>query len=214
MELMITPELLVGVVAIGLGAGSMLVGYRLALVLLPVWGFFAGFVIGAQVEQALIGDGYLATPIGWVVGGLLGSVVGVLSYLFWYVAVVIAFASVGTWLAWGGLTVVGSPEIGLATVALGLVVGAAVTVVGLVTGVPLVLVVIMTAVGGAHALVAGVLLVLGTIDLAALENGVVNAVIGAGIGWWLAAIGLSLIAITFQLRTIGEFVLEPPAARL
>lgn len=203
-----------GVFAIGLGAGSMLVGYRLALLLLPVWGFFVAFLIGAQVEQALIGDGYLATPIGSVVGGVLGLGFGVLSYLFWYVAVVIAFASVGSWLAWGGLTLVGSPEIGLATVVLGLVAGAAVVGVGLVTGVPLVLVVIITAVGGAHALVAGLLLVLGTIDLAALEYGVVKGVIGAGIGWWLAALGLSLIAIAFQLRTIGDFVLEPPATRL
>jgi hypothetical protein len=209
-----TPELLVGVFAIGLGTGSMLVGYRLGLVLLPVWGLFVGFLLGAQVEGALIGDGYLATPIGWVVGGVVGLVFGVLSYLFWYVAVVIAFASVGTWLAWGGLTLVGSPEIGLTTVALGLLAGAAVAVLGLVTGVPLVLVVIITAVGGAHALITGVLLVLGTIDLAALEYGVVNAVIRAGIGWWLAAIGLSLIAITLQLRTIGDFVLEPPATRL
>ena len=201
-----------GVVAIGLGAGSMLVGYRLALVLLPLWGFLVGFLIGARAEQTLFGDGYLATPLGWVVGGVLGLGFGVLSYLFWYVAVVIAFASVGTWLAWGAMTAVGSPE--LTTVALGLGVGAGVAVVGLATGVPLVLVVIITALGGAHALVAGVLLVLGTSDLAALENGVVDAVIGAGIGWWLAAIGLSLIAITFQLRTIGDFVLEPPAARL
>jgi hypothetical protein len=209
-----TPELLVGALAIGLGAGSMLVGYRLALVLLPVWGLFAGFLMGAQVEHALIGGGYLVTPVAWVVGGVLGLVFAVLSYLFWYIAVAIAFASVGSWLAWGGLTLVGSPEIGLATVALGLGVGAAVAGLGLVTGVPLVLVVIITAVGGAHALVAGVLLVLGTIDLAALEYGVVNAVIGAGIGWWLAVIGLSLIAITLQLRTIGDFALEPPAARL
>lgn len=203
-----------GVVAIGLGAGTMLVGYRLALVLLPLWGFLVGFLIGAQAEQTLIGDGYLATPLGWVVGGVLGLGFGVLSYLFWYVAVVIAFASVGTWLAWGAMTAVGSPESGLATVALGLVVGAAVALVGLATGAPLVLVVIITALGGAHALVAGVLLALGTSDLAALENGVVDAVIGAGMGWWLAAIGLSLIGITFQLRTIGDFVLEPPAARL
>ena len=209
-----TPELMVGAFAIALGGGSMLVGYRLALVLLPIWGFFAGFLIGAQVDQALLGHLYLATPFGWVVGGVLGLVFGVLSYLFWYVAVVIAFASVGTWLTWGGLTLIGSPEIGLATVALGLAAGAAVAVLGLVTGVPLALVVIITAVGGAHALVTGALLVTGTIDLAALEYGVGNAVIGAGIGWWLAAIGLSMIATTFQLRTLGDFVLEPPAARL
>lgn len=208
------PQLVLGAIAIGLGAACMLFGYRLALILLPAWGFFVGLLIGAQMEQALLGEGFLASPVGWVVGGVLGLALGVLSYLYWYAAVVIAFASVGYWLAWGGMTLVGSPEHALTAVAIGLLVGSLFAIAGVVAGIPLVALVITTAVGGAHAFVTGVLLVLGFIDVAALGTGVVEAVLGAGIGWWLAALGLSLLSITVQLRTLGDFILEPPAARL
>jgi len=215
MEPIGAPELVVGVGAIGLGAACMLLGYRLALILLPIWGFFAGFLIGAQAIQALVGGAFLGTaPIGWVVGGVIGLAFGALSYAFWYVAVVIALGSVGYWLVWAGMTLLGFSETGLTPIGIGLVGGAIFALLGVVMGVPLVALVVVTAVAGAHALVAGLLLVLGTIDVSALATGIVTAVIGASVGWWLAAIGLSLISITIQLRTIGEFVLEPPAARL
>ena len=80
--------LLVGIVAIAIGAAMMLLGYRLALILLPIWGFFAGFIFGAQVLQEFFGDGFLATTASWVVGVVVGLLFAVLSYLFWYVAVV------------------------------------------------------------------------------------------------------------------------------
>jgi hypothetical protein len=214
MEPMGAPELVGGVVAIGLGAACMLFGYRLALVLLPIWGFFAGFLIGAQIVQALVGGGFLGAPIGWVVGGVIGLAFGALSYAFWYVAVVIAFGSVGYWLVWAGMTLLGFPEAGLEPIGIGLIGGAIFAIVGLLLGVPLVALVVVTAVGGAHAFVVGVLLVLGTIDVGALGTGVVTAVIRASVGWWLAALGLSLISITIQLQTIGEFVLEPPTTRV
>jgi hypothetical protein len=208
------PTVAIGVVAIGLGAFCTLLGYRLALTLLPAWAFFVGFLTGARIEQALQADGFLVTPIGWVVGGAMGLALGALAYVFWYAAVAIAFGSVACWLAWGVMTLVGFPAVGPVAIGIGLLAGGVFAIVGLLTGVPLVALVFATAVGGAHALVAGVLLVLGTIQVGALGTGAVSAVIGAGIGWWLAAIGLSLISITLQLRTIGEFVLEPPAARL
>jgi hypothetical protein len=34
-------------------------GYRLFLFLLPIWGFFFGFALGAQTLQALFGQGFL-----------------------------------------------------------------------------------------------------------------------------------------------------------
>ena len=35
-------------------------GYRFFLVLLPIWGFFYGFGVGAHTIQALLGDAFLA----------------------------------------------------------------------------------------------------------------------------------------------------------
>jgi len=69
-------------------------GYRLFLVLLPIWGFFAGFFVGAQAIHFLIGDAFLGTITGWVVGFFAGMIFAVLSYLFYIVAVsVISFSA-------------------------------------------------------------------------------------------------------------------------
>lgn len=206
--------LLVGIVAIALGAAYMLLGYRLALILLPIWGFFAGFIFGAQVMQEFFGEGFLATTISWVVGGVVGLIFAVLSYLFWYVAVVLAFASVGYWLGWGFMTLIGFSETGFVAFAIGLLVGASFAVAAFVTGVPLAALVVITAIGGAHALIAGVMVLLGTIDVSDLGTGIASAIIHANFGWWLAALGLAVMSIIFQLRTIGDYVLEPPAARI
>lgn len=206
--------MVIGIVAIALGTGCMLLGYRLALILLPIWGFFAGFIFGAHVLAELLGQGFLATTLSWVGGAIVGLAFAVLAYLFWYLAVLIAFASVGYWLGWGFMTLIGFAGTGLAAFGIGLGVGAVVALLAVVAGVPLVALVVITAVGGAHAFIAGLLILLGAIDVTALGIGVVTAIISANVGWWLAALGLALVSTIIQLRTIGEHRLEPPAARI
>jgi hypothetical protein len=206
--------LLVGIVAVAIGAAMMLLGYRLALILLPIWGFFAGFFFGAQVLQEFFGDGFLATTASWVVGVIVGLLFAVLSYLFWYVAVVILFASIGYWLGFGFMTLIGFSETGIFAIGVGLLLGAIFAVAAFVTGVPLAALVVITAIGGAHAAIAGVLVLLGQVAVADLGTGVANAIIMTNAGWWLVALGLAVVSIIFQLKTIGEYVLEPPASRI
>jgi hypothetical protein len=206
--------LLVGIIAIAVGAAMMLLGYRLALILLPIWGFFAGFIFGAQVLQEFFGDGFLATTASWVVGVIVGLLFAVLSYLFWYVAVVILFASIGYWLGYGFMTLIGFSETGLVAIGIGLLLGAVFAVAAFVTGVPRAAPGGVTAIGGAHALIAGILVLFGTVAVADLGTGVANAIIMTNAGWWLVAIGLAVVSIIFQLKTIGDFVLEPRMARV
>ena len=70
-------------------------GYRLFLLLLPVWGFFFGLALGADTMQALFGVGFLATITSWVVGFVVGAVFAVLSYLFYMFAVAVIAGSLG-----------------------------------------------------------------------------------------------------------------------
>ena len=72
-------------------------GYRLFIFLLPIWGFFFGFGLGAQTMQALFEQDLFASVISWVVGFLAGLVFAVLSYLFYMFAVAILAGSLG----WG-----------------------------------------------------------------------------------------------------------------
>ena len=66
-----------------IGIGFLLWGYRIFLVMLPIWGFFAGFWLGAGGISLFLGQGFLATVTGWVVGFALGVIGAVLSYLFY-----------------------------------------------------------------------------------------------------------------------------------
>lgn len=70
-------------------------GYRLFLMLLPIWGFFFGFGLGAQSVQLLFGSGFLATVTGWVVGFFVAVLFAVLSYLFYVFAVALIAGSLG-----------------------------------------------------------------------------------------------------------------------
>jgi hypothetical protein len=70
-------------------------GYRLLFLLLPIFGFFWGFGLGAQTIQALFGDAFLATVTSWVVGFVVALFAAVLSYLFFYIGVFVLAAAIG-----------------------------------------------------------------------------------------------------------------------
>jgi hypothetical protein len=70
-------------------------GYRLFLILLPLWGFFFGFFLGADTMHHLFGYALFATVTSWVVGFVVGAIFAVLSYLFYIAAVAIIAGSLG-----------------------------------------------------------------------------------------------------------------------
>jgi hypothetical protein len=84
-----------GVIGSLFGLLMAFAGYRLFLLLLPVWGFFFGLALGADTMQALFGVGFLATVTSWVVGFVVGAVFAVLSYLFYLFAVAVIAGSLG-----------------------------------------------------------------------------------------------------------------------
>ena len=57
--------LCIALIALLFGLAVVFGGYRLFLVLLPIWGFFFGFFLGIQSVQALFGIGFLATVPVW-----------------------------------------------------------------------------------------------------------------------------------------------------
>jgi hypothetical protein len=84
-------------------------GYRLFLVLLPIWGFFFGFGLGAQSIQALFGDAFLATVTSWIVGFIVAVVFAALAYLFYIFAVALISFSLGYSATVGVLMAIGAP---------------------------------------------------------------------------------------------------------
>jgi hypothetical protein len=96
-----------GLIAFLFGLALTFAGYRLFLILLPIWGFFFGLWLGAQSIQVLFGVGFLSTVTSWVVGFVVGALFAVLSYLFYIFAVALIAGSLGYYAAVGLLLAIG-----------------------------------------------------------------------------------------------------------
>jgi hypothetical protein len=189
------------------GALFSLAGYRLFVLLLPLWGFFAGFLVTAQAIQDLFGGGFLATTSSWVFGFLFGLVFAVAAYFFYYAAIVILAATVGFELGTGlmiGLHV----HSGLLQFIVGLVVAAALTAAVMLLNVPKLSIVVLSALAGASMVLAGILLALGRIALPALGGGYVGAFIRASWFWALVYLAIVAVGIVAQMRVPDAYQLE------
>jgi hypothetical protein len=198
--------LLLGLLAIGIGLAFAFYGFRVFLILLPIWGFFAGFLLGANGMEYLFGDAFLATVSGWVIGFLLGLLFAVLSYLYYWVAVVLLGGALGYQLTIGTLQWIGFEGDGLIAFVLALIVGAIFAVGFFVLRMPAVLVIVATALTGAGATVAGIVIALGLVPYQELSGGI----FGSYQSWDLGVIGIiGAIALAFagaiyQTRTIED----------
>ena len=179
---------LLGIIALAVGAGFCFYGFKFFLILLPLWAFVAGFATGAQAMSVLFGDGFLATVTGWVIGFLTGAVFAVISYLWFWAAVVLLGAAVGYQLGVGAMALINLHGFG------------AVAVGTIVLGVPRALVVALTALGGSATMVAGALLIIGRVKPDALGDGIVGAIIYDNILWLLVFAVVAALGIVWQLR--------------
>jgi hypothetical protein len=146
-------------------------GYRLFLILLPIWGFFFGFALGAQSIQALFGEAFLATVTSWAVGFIVAVVFAVLAYLFYIGAVAIVSFSLGYSAAIGLLTALGLPLLGgFIAWLIAVVVGVALAFVVLRFNIQKLVIEFATAFLGAGAIVGVFVLLFGGPAAQVLEN--------------------------------------------
>lgn len=190
-------------IALLFGLALTFSGYRLFLVLLPIWGFFFGLALGAQTLQALFGVGFLATITSWVVGFLVGAFFAVLSYLFYIVAVAIIAGSAGYALAVGLLTWIGL-DFGLIVWLIGIVAGVALAAVAIFFNLQKWVIVIATAIAGVGAII-GTFLLLFYPAAQVMENPVRLALQASPL---LAILGLVLVVfgIVVQARNTRSYV--------
>ena len=205
--------IIVGALAVLIGLAFAFVGYRFFLILLPIWGFIAGFALTANGIAALFGGGFLATILGWGAGFFVGLLFAVLSYFFWYVAVIVLAGTVGYAIG-GSILVALGVDPGFLTFLAGLALGIVFFVAAIVLAVPKWVVVGLAALGGAGAIVLGVALAIGRVPIEALnEGGVVGAAIGDSLLWALAWLVLALAGIVVQLRSFQAYEIDRSSYR-
>jgi hypothetical protein len=203
-----TFELLcMGMIALGFGLILTFSGYRLLWIILPIWGFFAGFGIGAQAIQALFDEAFLATVTSWVVGFVVGGVFALLSYLFYFVAVALLAGAFGYGLAVGILTWIGL-DYGIVVWLIGIAAGVISAVVVVVLNIQKYAVIVITAFGGTAVIIYTLLAGFG--DLSALEmlgNPVQTAIEDSWL-WFLFFVIVAAAGIFFQLQTSRGYDVE------
>ena len=158
-------DLILGLVAIAAGALFCFAGYLAFRLIIPLWGFFAGFAFGAGLISSITGDGFLRTLLGWAVGLGCALVFALLAYLFYEVAVVVAMGSIGFAL---GTSIMVALHVSWTwlVVLVGVAVGVLLALGAIVAELPMVLLIVLSALGGASAITMGVMLLVGTTDSA------------------------------------------------
>jgi len=198
-----------GLLAILVGAAFCFIGFRLFLILMPLWGFIAGFTAGAAGISALFGDGFLSTALGWIVGAVLGLVFALLVYFFYWAAVVILGASIGYSLGAGIILGFGLP--GILAFVVGLSFATAAVLATIFLDVPQLLIVAFTALAGAGALLAGILLWVGRIKVEGLRQGAVAAVLADSWFWLIVYVVVAALGLIVQIAGKSEYRLERTA---
>jgi hypothetical protein len=191
-------------IALLFGLVVAFMGYRLFLFLLPIWGFFAGFVLGAQTVDYIFNTGMFATVTGWVVGFFVGLIFAVLSYLFYFVAVGIVSFSLGYGATIGLLAWLGM-DTGFLVWLIAVVVGVLVAYVVYRFNIQKYAIIVATAVGGTGIIIYTLLAAFdSTLAVKLLRNPVKLAIENSF--WWLlfflVVAGLGIVA---QIRANRTF---------
>lgn len=199
-------EVLFGLLALAVGAVFCFGGFGAFRLLLPIWGFFAGFSLSLSAVANVTGDGFFATTLGWVVGIIIGLAFALFAYFFYAAAIIIFAASVGFWLFSGLLALL--IDRGLLTGLFGALGAVVFAGLALYFKLPSVVVYVATAFFGAIAMVAGVMLMINQLQLSDFENGMVDAVVTNSAFWSIVWLALGLFGLLTQLQLGRQMQLQ------
>lgn len=191
--------------ALIVGAGFCFYGYRIFLVLLPVWGFFAGFWLGAQTIDLILGGGFLATTTGWVVGLVVGLILAVFSYMFYMLGVAVIAGIIGYGFGAGLMGVFGMD--GFLAALVGILFGVLVVGVVLFFNIQEYVITFLTAFAGANAMTLGVLLLIGRVQLDTVRTAgsAIQPVLQDSLFWSILWAALGIAGLVYQIRANHEF---------
>jgi len=194
-----------GLIGLLFGLVLCFAGYRLFIILLPIWGFVFGMVLGVQSIQMLFGVGFLATVTSWIVGLVVGAIFAVLSYLFYVAAVAIIAGSLGYALAVGFMLLIGM-NMGWLMWIIGVVVAIALAVVTIVFNLQKWVVIAATAILGSAAMIETVVFMFRPAAIV-LENPV-KAALDASPLLLIVFLVFAVLGIVAQVMSTRSFIVE------
>lgn len=200
-------------IALLVGLAICFGGYRWFLILLPIFGFFLGFGLGAQTLQALFGIGFISTVTSWVVGFITGLAFALFSYLFYFIGVALVAGAFGYALGVGFMGLFGF-DLAFLTWLVGIIVGVVVAVATLLLNIQKWVIIAITSFGGAGVIIGSFLFTFGIIQPEQLGENAVQAVLADSPFWMISFLILGILGVIVQFYSSRAFVLEAPDNRL
>jgi len=192
-------DILLGLLAIIAGGAMLVAGQFILRLLIPIWGFFAGFTFGAALVAGFADERFLGTVLGWVLGFVFAVVFAVLAYFFYYVAVVLAMASFGFAIGSGVIVALGI-DWNWVAVLVGLLIGLVLGLVAIVGNMPMIVLVVFSSFAGAVGVVGGLMLLVGSLNSADFTRATFTDNVHNSWAWALLLLVLALVGIANQAR--------------
>ena len=200
-------------IALGFGLAVLCFGYRLFMVLLPLWGFLFGLLLGGQAMQAIFDYGFFANIATWIVAFIVAAAFAVLSYLFWSVAVALMAGSLGYAVGVGLLNLFGI-NTGLITFLVGLALGVAAAYVTFRFDLQRYMVIAVTALGGTASILGTLFYGAYGTKLARLAENPVLHILEQSWLWVILFLALIAGGIYLQIVTTRDVEYVPYGNRL
>ncbi|HMN26633.1 MAG TPA: DUF4203 domain-containing protein [Caldilineaceae bacterium] len=188
-------------------------GYRFFLLLLPIWGFFFGFALGAETIQALLGTAFLGTVTGWVVGFFAGAIFAVLSYIFYLAGVAFVAASLGYMLGVGLMGAIGI-DFGFLAWIVGVVLAIIVAALTLFLNIQKYVIIAATSIGGAAMIVGTLMFGAEGLDAARAVSNPIRTMLQGNFLWTLVFLVIAILGIFVQIVLNRVYVIVPYENRL
>ncbi len=187
-----------------------LAGYRLFIAMLPMWGFFFGFFLGAWGFQALFGVGLLSSVTSWVIGLLVGTLFAAISYLWFIVAVAFNAGSLGFFVGFGLLNLIGWP-FGIVPWIVGVVLAVIFAFVTLQYKIYKYMIIATTSILGAAGAIGALMLGPVAIPITRFMENPVQAIFADSPLWTIVFIAMAVAGIVVQLRSTKDLEFDPNA---
>lgn len=196
-------DIVVAILAIAIGAAFCFRGYLAMRIIIPIWGAFAGLIFGAGLVASLAGEGFLASLLGWLVGFGFALLFGALAYLYYEVSVLIAMSAIGFSLGTTAMVAIGTQWSWLIILA-GVIVGVLLALVAMLADLPMALLTVLTAMAGATAVVAGIMVLFGVVSLADFGSAATTATLNDSWWWYALYVVLAVAGIVAQYRATAR----------
>jgi hypothetical protein len=194
-------DILLGIFLIVFGVAIAFIGLQMFFVMLPLIGLVTGFYVGAQLVSVVVGDGFLGTLTGWIVGIVVGVIFALIAWYWWYAGVLVSSGMIGAVLLTGIGHALGARS--SVTIFLLAVIGmTAFIVLTLMLNLPIYWVIVNTALGGASIAISGLLLMFNQITREELADGAAVATINESWFWVIAWAALAGVGISRQLTLV------------